>query len=97
MAFSILSSFWMDSIGSLKISIGCIEMILCVVMLLTLGMIVPHHVNKVPYLGRYTILIGLKLSLHIFIFIFSFIVQLQFGCRTNSTYCIHSCYKYIER
>lgn len=45
-----LSSFWLDPMGRMKISIICAQLIFCTLVLLGLAMVIPQNNRKVPYL-----------------------------------------------
>ncbi|KAJ8925432.1 hypothetical protein NQ315_009265 [Exocentrus adspersus] len=47
---SLLSTFWVDAFGKMKISLNCAQLILSTVMLLLLGLFIPSHSVSVPYL-----------------------------------------------
>ncbi|CAH0550795.1 unnamed protein product [Brassicogethes aeneus] len=49
-AVSILLTFWSSPFGTIKISLGCMELLISSVMLIVLGQTIPSHSKNVPFL-----------------------------------------------
>ncbi|XP_056640292.1 acetylcholine receptor subunit alpha-like [Diorhabda sublineata] len=45
-----LSSFWLDPMEKMKISIICAQMVFCTLILLGLAMVIPQNTRKIPFL-----------------------------------------------
>ncbi|XP_019881721.2 acetylcholine receptor subunit alpha [Aethina tumida] len=49
-AISLLLTFWVSPFGPTKISLACLELLICTLMLMALSVTIPSHSKSVPYL-----------------------------------------------